>query len=65
MAATDFFISYSQADRAWAEWITWQLEAAGYSVVIQAWDFAPGSNFILESEQGNGRCRPHHCHSLS
>ena len=44
----DFFISYTQADRAWAEWIAWQLEEAEYSVVIQAWDFLPGSNFVLE-----------------
>ena len=44
----DFFVSYTQADKAWAEWIAWQLEAAGHSVVIQAWDFAPGSNFVLE-----------------
>jgi hypothetical protein len=28
----DFFISYNQADRTWAEWIAWQLEHAGYSV---------------------------------
>jgi hypothetical protein len=26
----DFFISYTSADRAWAEWIAWQLEAEGY-----------------------------------
>ncbi|HRH87594.1 MAG TPA: toll/interleukin-1 receptor domain-containing protein [Rubrivivax sp.] len=44
----DFFVSYSAADRAWAEWIAWQLEAAGWSVVVQAWDFQPGSNFALE-----------------
>jgi tetratricopeptide (TPR) repeat protein len=44
----DFFISYNKADRAWAEWIAWQLEEAGYSTEIQAWDFRPGSNFVLE-----------------
>jgi response regulator RpfG family c-di-GMP phosphodiesterase len=44
----DFFISYNKADRAWAEWIAWQLEEAGYSVNIQAWDFRPGSNFVLD-----------------
>ena len=42
----DFFISYTSADRAWAEWIAWQLEEAGGTVVIQAWDFRPGSNFV-------------------
>jgi TIR domain len=25
----DYFISYAAADRAWAEWIAWQLEPAG------------------------------------
>lgn len=44
----DFFISYNQADRRWAEWIAWQLEDFGYSTVLQAWDFRPGSNFALE-----------------
>jgi hypothetical protein len=29
----DFFISYTQADRAWAEWIAWALEEAGYKVL--------------------------------
>lgn len=43
-----FFISYNSADRAWAEWIAWYLDEAGYSTVIQAWDFRPGSNFVLE-----------------
>ena len=44
----DFFISYNKADRLWAEWIAWQLEEDGYTTVLQAWDFRPGSNFILE-----------------
>src|SRR5207248_10480118 len=47
----DFFISYNKADRHWGEWIAWQLEEAGFSVVIQAWDFRPGSNFILEMQK--------------
>jgi len=41
-----FFVSYTQADRPMAEWIAWQLEAAGYSVVIQAWHFRPGQDFV-------------------
>jgi len=32
----DFFISYTTADKAWAEWIAWHLEEAGYSTVVQA-----------------------------
>jgi hypothetical protein len=47
----DFFISYNQADKSWAEWIAWILEEAGYSVVIQAWNFRPGGNFILEMQK--------------
>jgi tetratricopeptide (TPR) repeat protein len=43
----DFFISYTAADRAWAEWIAWQLEAEGYTTVLQAWDFTPGDNFVV------------------
>lgn len=45
----DFFISYNQGDRIWAEWIAWRLEEAGYSVVIQASDFRLGYNFIYDS----------------
>jgi hypothetical protein len=47
----DFFISYNKVDRAWAEWIAWHLEEAGYTTVIQAWDFGPGSNFVLEMQR--------------
>lgn len=44
----DFFISYNHADRQWAEWIAWNLEEAGHTAILQAWDFRPGSNFALE-----------------
>lgn len=46
MATKDFFISYSSADRLWAEWITWQLEEADYSVMLQTQQFQPGQNFV-------------------
>jgi len=42
----DFFISYTGADQGWAEWIADQLEDAGYTTILQAWDFRPGQNFI-------------------
>ena len=48
----DFFVSYTQADRAWAEWIAWTLEEDGYRVLIQAWDFVPGSNWIQKMQDG-------------
>jgi hypothetical protein len=52
VAARDFFISYTLADRAWAEWIAWELEDAGYTTLIQAWDFRPGMNFVTEMQKG-------------
>ncbi|MBN9485877.1 MAG: toll/interleukin-1 receptor domain-containing protein [Alphaproteobacteria bacterium] len=45
---TDYFISYTAADEKWAEWIAWTLEAHGHKTVLQKWDFAAGSNFVLE-----------------
>jgi hypothetical protein len=48
----DFFVSYQQADRAWAEWIAWQLEDAGHSVLFQGWDFVPGSNWVKLMQDG-------------
>ena len=46
----DFFVSYTATDEAWAEWIAWVLEEAGFSTVLQKWDFAAGSNFVLEMQ---------------
>ena len=48
----DFLVSYTQADRAWAEWIAWQLEADGYRVLIQAWDMIPGSDWTHRMHDG-------------
>jgi hypothetical protein len=47
----DFFVSYAQADQTWAEWIAWQLEAAGYSTVLQAWDFVAGGDWIYQMQR--------------
>lgn len=46
----DFFLSYNKADKQWATWIAWQLEEAGYTTVLQSWDFQPGGNFVLEMD---------------
>jgi hypothetical protein len=48
----DFFISYTQADKAWAEWVAWELEERGYRVLVQAWDFVPGSNWVNRMQDG-------------
>ncbi|WP_261571143.1 toll/interleukin-1 receptor domain-containing protein [Frankia gtarii] len=48
----DFFISYDKADRTWAEWIAWQLEDAGYRVLVEAWDFVPGTHRMSQIDEG-------------
>jgi TIR domain len=44
----DFCVSYTSADRAWAAWIAWQLEAEGCTVIVQTWDFAAGRDWAHE-----------------
>ena len=51
----DFFVSFNQADRAWATWIAWALEEAGYSVFFQDWDFQ--GNFVLEMDKAHVQSR--------
>ena len=51
---TDFFISYTSADERWAEWIGYILEEQNLKVTLQAWDFRPGSNFVLEMQKAAG-----------
>jgi tetratricopeptide (TPR) repeat protein len=47
----DFFVSYTGSNEQWAEWIAWCLEAAGYTVSLQKWDFLAGTNFVLNMDQ--------------
>lgn len=46
-----FFVSYTQNDKAWAEWIAWVLESDRWRTHLQAWDSKPGRNFVLEMQQ--------------
>lgn len=55
--AKDFFVSYNSKDREWAEWIAWTLESEEYTTVIQAWDFRPGQNFVLEMQNAAADCK--------
>jgi len=55
--AVDFFVSYNKADAAWAVWLSWQLESAGYSVVVQALDFLPGQSFVRRMDQAMRQAR--------
>ncbi len=47
----DFFISHNGKDARWAEWIAWTLESAGYEVILDVWDFRPGTNFVHRMNQ--------------
>lgn len=48
----DFFVSYTSADGDWANWIAWELEAAGFTVLVQEWDFVAGSNWQFAMDRG-------------
>ena len=52
----DFFVSHAGADRAWAEWVAWQLIDAGYTVELDVWDWAAGQNFVTAISDALGRC---------
>ncbi|MGI3226559.1 toll/interleukin-1 receptor domain-containing protein [Streptomyces sp. GTA36] len=52
----DFFVSYTSADGDWANWIAWELEAAGFSVLVQEWDFVAGSNWQFAMDRGVTEC---------
>ena len=47
----DFFISYTKNDEQQAKWIAGCLEANGYTTFIQAWDFKPGQNFVVQMQE--------------
>ncbi len=53
----DFFISYTHNDQRWAEWIAWQLEDAGYTTILQAWDFLAGGNFVLDMDNATQQAK--------
>ena len=52
----DFFVSHAGSDRAWAEWIAWQLTEAGYTVVLDVWDWAAGQDFITKISDALDQC---------
>lgn len=50
-----FFVSFNQNDRDWATWIAWVLEANGYPVFFQDWDFR--GSFIEQMQQASLRAK--------
>jgi hypothetical protein len=47
----DFFISYAEDDKEWAEWIAWHLEKMGHKTMLRAWDLFPGHYSSLETQK--------------
>ncbi|MET9891010.1 FxSxx-COOH system tetratricopeptide repeat protein [Streptomyces sp. NPDC006465] len=52
-----WFISHAGADRAWAEWVAWQLLDAGLQVELDFWDWGAGDNFVLKMNAALDRGR--------
>jgi hypothetical protein len=56
--APDYFISYTGVDEKIAEWIAWQIEKEGHKkVVIMAWDFKEGENFVLKMQEATTQAK--------
>src|SRR3954467_10160201 len=47
---TDFFISHAGRDTAWAEWLAWQLQQAGYTVELDGGGWGPGGDFVARMQ---------------
>lgn len=41
------FISYTESDQAWAEWVADKVSEAGHEPIMQHRDSPPGENFVL------------------
>lgn len=56
-STVDFFVSYTKRDEPWAEWIAWVLESNSYHVILQKWDFNPGTDFLQEIRDSAKRAK--------
>ncbi|MEV7885236.1 toll/interleukin-1 receptor domain-containing protein [Streptomyces sp. NPDC002817] len=50
-----WFTSHAGADRAWAEWVGWQLLDAGHQVELDDWDSGAGDNFVMKMNAARER----------
>ncbi|MEU9918080.1 FxSxx-COOH system tetratricopeptide repeat protein [Streptomyces sp. NPDC051001] len=57
MSDRRWFISHAGADRAWAEWVGWQLLDAGHEIELDYWDWGAGDNFVLKMNSALERGR--------
>ncbi|MBR3570725.1 MAG: toll/interleukin-1 receptor domain-containing protein [Oscillibacter sp.] len=51
MERRDFFVSYTNRDRVWAQWVANVLRNNGYTVYMQATDIKPGDDFLEKMEE--------------
>ncbi len=51
MSTVDFFISHAGSDRPWAQWAAYHLEAAGFTVSLDANDWSSGDDFMQRMEE--------------
>ncbi len=52
----DFFVSHAGSDLRWAKWVAWQLDAAGYKVILDDWHFPPGSSIVTKMNEALEHC---------
>jgi hypothetical protein len=45
------FISLSGKDKAWGNWIAWELQWAGHEPIYQHWHFQTGQNIVLRMQE--------------
>ncbi|ONH55478.1 hypothetical protein CcI49_28570 [Frankia sp. CcI49] len=45
------FVSHAADDQQWAEWISYQLTHAGYTVELGAWEWTAGQDFVAAMQQ--------------
>jgi TIR domain len=57
MAEVDFFISHAEADAAWAKWVAWVMETAGYSTFLPSRDARTGPGWDATMVESFGRAR--------
>jgi hypothetical protein len=51
-------VSHARRDRAWAEWVAWQLEHAGWDITVEldCWDWHAGDNFVAKMNAALDTC---------
>ncbi|WP_433788168.1 TIR domain-containing protein [Actinomycetospora sp. CA-101289] len=52
------FVSHAGRDRAWAEWVGWQLEHAGWGIEVEldCWDWQAGDSFVAKMDTALASC---------